>query len=70
MSINDERELTSFKEQVISTGSNISFIFLIILFKLFIIQAIRKIYDHYQLQSQLDSIECPDYSIYSYEIGM
>mmetsp|Transcript_5579 Transcript_5579/g.4870 ORF Transcript_5579/g.4870 Transcript_5579/m.4870 type:complete len:214 (+) Transcript_5579:89-730(+) len=50
-------KVASFQENVITTGSNVSVILMIMLFGLFIVQSARKIFDHYTSQRKLNDVQ-------------
>jgi len=51
--------LTTFQDNIITTGSDVSILLMVLLLVLFIVQMIRKTYQHFTLQSQLGRVENP-----------
>lgn len=52
-------QLTTFQDSVITTGSDVSILLMVILAILFIVQMIRKTYKHFTLQSMLQKVHNP-----------
>mmetsp|Transcript_32641 Transcript_32641/g.52939 ORF Transcript_32641/g.52939 Transcript_32641/m.52939 type:complete len:422 (-) Transcript_32641:1113-2378(-) len=52
-------QLTQFQDSVITTGSDVSILLMVILAILFIIQLIRKSHQHFRLQSMIKNVENP-----------
>jgi len=52
-------QLTTFQDSVITTGSDVSVLLMVILAILFIVQMIRKTYKHFSLQSLLQKVHNP-----------
>eukprot|EP01084_Bolivina_argentea_P319701 554538_1 len=52
-------QITTFQDNIITTGSDVSVLLMIILFILFIIQAIRKAFNYFTLQSALKQVSNP-----------
>ena len=52
-------QLTTFQDNIITTGSDVSILLMIILLILFIIQAIRKAYNYFTLQSKIKMVSNP-----------
>ena len=52
-------QLTTFQDNIITTGSDVSILLMVLLLILFIVQMIRKTYQHFTLQSQLQRVENP-----------
>ena len=62
----DNGQLAPWTESIITTGSNVSMLLMIILIHIFIVQAIRKTYHHFTLQKQIEKITDP--MTYSYPV--
>jgi len=52
-------QLTTFQDNIITTGSDVSILLMVLLLILFIVQMIRKTYQHFTLQSQLQQVANP-----------
>ena len=52
-------QLTTFQDNIITTGSEVSKLLMVILLILFIIQFIRKTYDYFTLQSKIKKVANP-----------
>eukprot|EP01084_Bolivina_argentea_P192763 330843_1 len=72
MSVNNEKVITSFKNKIITKGSNVFVILMMLLLNIFLVQTVRKVYDYYCLQSKLaaipDVLEMQNYPLVTYDL--